>query len=95
MDKNEYVEVIKGIRSFLSTDEDKNCTCPKIKCEWHGKCYECVRIHRHYGDHIPNCLQFIFKDRIKEIAKAAEMNAESKTKTPDEFWDYVNAFVIC
>lgn len=33
MDKLEFVEVIREIRSFLNSDEDVKCTCPKIKCE--------------------------------------------------------------
>jgi hypothetical protein len=30
------------------------------------------------------------KDKVKGIAQAAEMTADSKSKTPDEFWDYLN-----
>ena len=90
MDEREYVEGISEIRSFLGSDEDEKCTCPKVKCEWYGKCYECVRIHRHYGCHVPSCLQFILKSKIKEIVKAVEVDAEFNIKTPDELWDYIS-----
>ena len=90
MTKSEYVKVVKSIRAMLASNEGAGCPCPKVKCEWHGKCYECVRIHRHFGDHIPNCMQFMFQNRISELARAAEMTVESKPKTPDEYWDYVN-----
>jgi len=90
MDKDEFVKTIKDIRTFLASEEDVKCTCLKIKCEFHGNCYKCVRIHRHFGDHVPDCLQFILKDKVKGIAQAAEMTADSKSKTSDEFWDYLN-----
>ncbi|MEI7832194.1 MAG: hypothetical protein WCJ56_03215 [bacterium] len=89
MDRDQYVEVIKEIRAMLASDVDAPCSCPKTKCEWHGNCYACVRIHRHYSDHVPNCLQHILKDKVQAIARAAEMTAEKKPMTPDEYWDYV------
>ncbi len=74
---------------MLASGAEATCSCPKTKCQWHGDCYNCVRIHRHFGEHVPNCLQFILGDKIKELARAAEMNVESKQRTPDEYWDYV------
>lgn len=90
MDKDEYVDLIKQIREMLASGAEAKCSCPKTKCEWHGDCYNCIRIHRHFGDHVPNCLQFILQNKVKELARAAEMTAEPKPKTPDEFWDHVN-----
>ena len=90
MTKTEYVKVVKGIRAMLASNADAACPCPKTKCEWHGRCYECVRIHRHFGDHVPNCMQFMFQDRIRELARAAEMTSDPKPKTRDAFWDHVN-----
>ncbi|MGE5550363.1 MAG: hypothetical protein ACM3ZC_07510 [Bacteroidota bacterium] len=55
-----------------------------------GKCCECVRIHRHFGDHVPNCLQPMLRDKVAAIARAAEMTAAPKPTTPGEYWDYVN-----
>jgi hypothetical protein len=75
---------------MLASDKEAECSCPKTKCEWHGDCYNCIRIHRHFGDHVPNCLQFILQDKIREIARAVEMTAERKPMTPDEYWDHVN-----
>jgi len=89
MDRDEYVEAVKKIRVMLASDADAQCPCPKTKCEWHGNCYACVRIHRHYGDHVPNCLQPLLKEKIQALAGVAEMTAEEKPKTPDEYWDYV------
>ena len=58
-------------------------------CEWHGKCTECVTIHRYFKDHIPNCFQQIFNDRIKAVTAIGEMTAVEKEKIPHEYWEYV------
>jgi hypothetical protein len=34
------------------------------------------------------------KDKVKGIAQVAEMTANSKSKTPDEFWDYLNKVAL-
>jgi hypothetical protein len=89
-DKDEYVDLVREIRALLASGAEAECSCPKTKCEWHGDCCNCVRIHRHFGDHVPSCLQFILQDKVKEIARAAELRVEPKPRTPDEYWDYVN-----
>lgn len=90
MNKEEYVELIKKLREMIKSGEYAKCTCPKQKCEWHGKCFECVMIHRYNQDHVPNCLQPILQNKIMELAKTAELIVTPKEKTPDEYWDYVN-----
>jgi len=87
--KEQFVTLVKDIRAMLASGTEASCSCPKTKCEWHGDCYNCVRIHRHFGDHVPNCLQFILQNKVKEIARAAEMKAAPIAKTPDEYWDHV------
>lgn len=88
--KEEYIDLVKEIRAMLASDAEAECSCPKTKCEWHGDCYNCIRIHRHFGDHVPNCLQFILKNQIEELARAADMTVEPKPQTPDEYWEAVN-----
>lgn len=34
------------------------CSC-KADCIYHGRCAECVAIHRGHRDHLPNCLKGI------------------------------------
>ena len=90
MNQDEFVTLIKKIRAMLASDAEARCSCPKTKCEWHGDCYNCVRIHRHFRDHVPNCLQSILSDGLKELARSAEMTVTPKPKTPDDYWDYMN-----
>lgn len=87
--KEEYYEMIKGIRVKLATDECRKCSCPKIHCEWHGDCYTCVRQHRINGNHIPNCLQPILDDTVAKIAEAVEMTISKKPHTTPDYWAYV------
>jgi hypothetical protein len=43
------------LREILASGEDL-CSCPS-GCKFHGRCIECVMIHRGHGDHLPHCLQ--------------------------------------
>lgn len=87
--KQEFYELIKGLRIIVSNPENQKCSCPKIKCEWHGKCVECVTLHRYNKDHVPNCFQQFINEKIKAIASIGEMEAFEKEKTPPDYWDYV------
>lgn len=90
MEKEQFAEMVKNLRGIIKSGEHSKCPCPKAKCEWHGKCFECVLLHRVHKDHVPNCLQPILEDKIKALAQTAELVVMQKEKTPAEFWDYVN-----
>ena len=90
MEKEQFVGVVQKLRKMIKDEANARCTCPKTKCEWHGKCYECVLIHRVNQEHVPNCLQPIITNKIRELAKAAELIVTPAEKTPDEYWDYIN-----
>lgn len=87
--KEQYYDLIKEIRSILDNPDNLKCSCPNVKCEWHDDCRKCVAQHRYFKKHIPNCLQAVFNDKIKEMVQIFEMTATEKEKTPGEYWDYV------
>ena len=87
--KEEYYELVKQNRKIASDPEFLKCPCPNVKCEWHGKCKECVAIHRFHKNHLPNCLKPLIKDELEELARAAEMELVKKQQTPDEYRDRV------
>lgn len=89
MDKEQFAESIKDCREKINSGKYDKCACPELKCEWHGKCRECVMLHRAYQDHVPNCLKPIFRNKIKDLAEAIEFEITPKKRTPDEYWDYV------
>jgi hypothetical protein len=87
--KEQFYEQVKEMRSILINPENLKCNCPKTKCEWFGDCQKCIAQHRYYKKHIPNCMQMIFNDKIKEMTQIFEMDAIEKEKRPGEYWDYV------
>lgn len=89
MDKEQFAEVIKQCREKIKSGKYEKCSCPELKCEWHGKCHECVMIHRAFQDHIPNCMKPIIKNKIIDLAEAIEFDIKPKNRTPDDYWDYV------
>jgi hypothetical protein len=88
--KEQYVAVLKEIREVLRTDKCAECSCPNIRCEWHGDCYNCVRIYRHFGNHVPRCLQFVLDKKSAAIKEATEMEMRKRPIPPDEYRDYLN-----
>ena len=30
---------------ILAIDNNLQCTCPDIDCEWHGNCKDCIALH--------------------------------------------------
>lgn len=48
-----------------------HCTCEK-PCKYHGKCIECVAIHRAHRDHLPNCFRTMINERIEKLSELTE-----------------------
>jgi hypothetical protein len=89
--KEKFVETIKEIRKVLKTDECAECSCPNIRCEWHGDCYNCIRIYRYFAHHVPRCLQFVLDKKVARITQAAENEIQKRSITPDAYYDYLNS----
>ena len=47
--KEEYYEDTLKNRALLESQEVLDCSCPYRRCEWHGKCRECVALHHGAG----------------------------------------------
>lgn len=87
--KEEYYELVLKNRKLAADSSVSRCTCPNTLCDWHGKCKECVALHRYHGDHVPFCLQPVISGKIKALAAAAEMDIIPKEGTPMEYRSYV------
>ena len=48
-----------------------HCSCT-VDCKYHGKCWECVVIHRGHQDHLPNCFHDMVNKRVREISGLTE-----------------------
>jgi len=62
--QDEFLEEVK--RSGID-----HCTCPS-SCKFHGKCVECVMIHRGHGDHLPHCFREMVNKRLKAVSELSE-----------------------
>lgn len=59
-------EFIKDLRDAMKTQD--HCSCKKA-CKFHGKCIECVAIHRAHQDHLPNCFRMMVNQKILKISE--------------------------
>ena len=58
------------LHAIMASGQDL-CTCPS-SCKYHGKCVECVMIHRGHGDHLPHCFRNIVNRRIEGLSELTE-----------------------
>jgi hypothetical protein len=61
--KEESYELVLKNREIVSNPENLKCTCTHTLCVWHGRCRECVAIHRYHKDHLPECFQSFNDDK--------------------------------
>ncbi|MDR3563058.1 MAG: hypothetical protein P4N59_16730 [Negativicutes bacterium] len=86
--KEEYYESVLKNREIASDPKNLRCSCPNVKCEWHGRCRECVALHRYYQDHVPACFHPLLRDKLKDLIKVVELETVEKEKTAEEYRDY-------
>ena len=58
------------LKEVRDSGED-HCTCPAA-CKHHGKCVECVIIHRGHGDHVPHCFREMVNRRLEPLSELTE-----------------------
>ncbi len=63
-----------------------DCPCTQTRCHRHGNCVECIRVHRTRQEHIPECLQEMFRSRIAGLAALVEYDVLDLRRTP-AYWD--------
>jgi hypothetical protein len=47
------------------------CSCT-AKCPYHGKCVDCVLIHRGHGDHLPECFRAMVNTKLFSLSELTE-----------------------
>ena len=55
------------LAEVMGSGEDL-CSCPS-NCKYHGRCVECVMIHRGHADHLPHC----FRDMVNQGTEAGTL----------------------
>lgn len=66
------------LRQVMASAEDL-CSCPS-GCEYHGRCIECVVIHRGHGDHLPHCFRNMVNRRIEGLSELTEHSHGSRAE---------------
>ena len=87
--KEEYYALVQENRRLANDPEITRCTCPNTLCDWHGKCKECVALHRYHNNHVPVCLQPIIADAVTALAGTVAMGTVAKEGTPLAYRHYV------
>jgi hypothetical protein len=82
MKRRKEIPVAQGLGPGMVDD----CPCTQTRCHRHGNCVECIRVHRTRQQHIPECLQDMFRSRIKELAALVEYDILDLRRTP-AYWD--------
>jgi len=62
-------EFVNALREAIKTQD--HCSCKK-PCKYHGKCLECVAIHRAHQEHLPNCFQPMVNKKIEILSQLTE-----------------------
>lgn len=88
--KEEYYQSALKQREIVKDPAVMACTCPDTLCQWHGKCAECVALHRHFDNHIPACLQPMLTEKVRAIAGVVELLTQKKPGTPRELRLYMH-----
>lgn len=90
--KEEYYDNVLKKRKIVADPNNLKCTCTNTLCDWHGKCKECVALHRFENEHIPACLKPVFHDTLESLESLFgifDMEVTKKEDTPPEYYRYV------
>ena len=87
--KEQFYESCLRNRKLAADPENLKCICPDTLCEWHGKCKECVALHRVKKTHLPACLHGLIEDSVNDLLKAIELTATKLEITSPEYRHYV------
>jgi hypothetical protein len=87
--KDEYYEMVLENRKIANDPKNQKCPCAEVLCDWHGRCRECVTLHRYHKDHVPACLQSFINEKLKAVVTIGEMTAVKNEKTSKEYRMYV------
>ena len=56
------------------------CPC-MADCKYHGKCMDCVTLHRGHSDHLPYCMHAMLNRRIEKLSELSEHSILKEIKT--------------
>lgn len=81
-DKQKGMEMDTDFINAVNASETDHCSCPE-PCRWHGKCRECVILHRGHRDHLPYCFHSMVNERLNGLAALTEGNVSDSKMCTD------------
>ncbi len=82
-DEGERIQA-EFVAEFRKEYADKDhCPC-QVACRYHGKCKECVAIHRAHQEHVPNCLHPLINQKLKVISEMTEHTLAREIEPPEQ-----------
>lgn len=63
----------------VKTSGEDLCSCPAA-CKYHGKCVDCVLIHRGHADHLPHCFQEMVNKRLETLSELTEHSFRNQSE---------------
>ena len=65
-------EFVADLHRAIEEEGLDHCSCKSVNCAYHGKCMECIALHRAHEDHLPQCLRSMVNERIRTISALTE-----------------------
>lgn len=69
-------EFVAEFHRALREERLDHCSCQTKNCKYHGKCIDCVAIHRAHRDHLPNCFHSMVNERIARLSELTGFEAD-------------------
>lgn len=87
--KEEFAEIVTKLRELKAGQVE--CPCPNTRCDLHGDCAHCVLAYRHFGHHVPRCLQSVLDRKAAKILETLRQELGPTPIAPDEYYDYADS----
>ncbi|MFW6381810.1 MAG: hypothetical protein ACOCZ3_04615 [Bacillota bacterium] len=71
---------MKTMRNGFNPD----CPCIQTDCDKHGDCVACIEEHRGHQEHVPECMQPIFRGLVEKLAAKVEYEVTEGRPIPDQ-----------
>lgn len=65
---------------------NKKCPCIQKGCPIRGNCVLCIQNHLEHERHVPECVQNILRENIKNLSKMVEYDSKD-TRPSGNFWN--------
>lgn len=76
MTEHDFCKALEATKQILGSTEHDECPCVYKNCPIHGKCFECVKVHRVKKHHLPECFHDMLLPHVEALAKLIERKTE-------------------